>query len=92
MAAELTARNLEIASAEVHTPESFGRALVAQLAQQAAKELGESKSHTHEIELNAKVRLLPGEREGMWCVWACICGLEWCVCVIVCGGGAGRLQ
>jgi hypothetical protein len=81
--AKLSSKELELAAARAHTPESFGRALVARLAQQSAKELHEKEADEHKLELEATLRLVPNLRGG-FCVWACICGRGWCECIIIC--------
>ena len=84
MAEKLSSAQLELASARAHTPESFARALVQRLSQQAAAEVKGSPTK-HEMDLKATVRLVQGAR-GFWCVWACICGPDWCEGIIICGG------
>ena len=70
---------LQEVGARVHTPESFGRALLGQVLRQASKGGGESAK----LELTAEARLMPHFAGGV-CVFVCICGDGWCECIIVC--------
>jgi hypothetical protein len=65
--------------AHVHTPESFGRALLSQVLRQASDDGGESAK----LELTAEVKMMRRISGGV-CVFVCICGRGWCECIFVC--------